>query len=232
LECRYCFWKSSTLDIFCGKRSKKYNGNAYVANWGGQETPGSRSCTSESDCKNKGYQWVPKGTCVDITDPCKDVKLWDAEVAGGDKDPWEYVSSDKVERFGYLYRAVATGTQDPADADKKCTTKTSCLAGGWQWINMGKCPHSSFWVVQVDPCQGIPVWDQQIATGQKSPWDYPGGSKVQRNGYNYEAMWGGSQDPSDPNKRCDSRSSCSFNGWQWINLGKCPNSDYWNNHSQ
>lgn len=41
----------------------KYEGNKYVANWGGQEIPGSRTCSDESDCKNKGIQWVLISKC-------------------------------------------------------------------------------------------------------------------------------------------------------------------------
>lgn len=41
----------------------KYNGKKYKANWGGQETPGDKKCSSESDCRNQGIQWVLIENC-------------------------------------------------------------------------------------------------------------------------------------------------------------------------
>lgn len=41
----------------------KYEGKKYKANWGGQETPGSKKCQNESDCKNQGIQWVLVEDC-------------------------------------------------------------------------------------------------------------------------------------------------------------------------
>jgi len=41
----------------------KWNGKKYKANWGGQETPGARTCLDEGACRNAGIQWVPVGDC-------------------------------------------------------------------------------------------------------------------------------------------------------------------------
>jgi len=40
-----------------------YDGNYYIANWGGQEVPGSRKCDGVAACKNAGIQWVKQGSC-------------------------------------------------------------------------------------------------------------------------------------------------------------------------
>jgi hypothetical protein len=46
-----------------GGNEVQYEGVKYRANWGGQETPGSKQCGNEADCRNKGIQWVRIEKC-------------------------------------------------------------------------------------------------------------------------------------------------------------------------
>lgn len=78
-------------------------------------------------------------------------------------------------------------------------------------------------------CRGINKWSYDIAAGRVAPWTYSGGNKVVHKNVLYEAMWGGQEEPGS--HYCTSRQACSFNGWQWITIGKCKKHNHHHHHN-
>jgi hypothetical protein len=96
---------------YVGGQEVTWNGKKFRSMWGGQETPGASECFSQSECANKGKQWITIGVCKEATikvrgfikNALNGSLITDAEVFGG-KIKISFVSND-----GKIYEAKLVG---------------------------------------------------------------------------------------------------------------------------
>ena len=125
---------------YAGGQEVTNNGNLFRAMWGGTEVPGEKICSTEADCRNKGWQWMIVGTCSQeepVNSICNGKNEWSVDIANGRKAPWTYLGGAQVTHNGALYKAMWGGSEVPGT--HVCRTDGECRNNGWQWMTEGQC---------------------------------------------------------------------------------------------